>query len=98
MTAASGVPAEERHIITDEIDIPPFVSNSKRGRTLSNQFGNRLPVAEDGDGATGVVDERVTDVDAEVAINRGEQVLRGVGPFGGKLGFRVCGTDDLPHP
>lgn len=52
-------------------------------------------MGEDRDGAAGEVGELVAVVDAEVVVDRGEQVLRVERAFGGVFGFGVGGSDDL---
>ncbi len=52
-------------------------------------------MGEDRDWAAGEVGELVAVVDAEVVIDRGEQVLRVKRTLGGNFGFVVDGSDDL---
>lgn len=63
----------------------------------SHQLANRLAVGQHRDGAAGEVGELVAVVDAEVVVDRGEQVLRVERAFGGVFGFGVGGSDDLAH-
>ena len=49
----------------------------------SDQLADRLAVGEDGDGAAGEVRRASRGIDAQVSIDRGEQVLRSEGAIGG---------------
>lgn len=63
----------------------------------SHQLANRFTVGQHRDRAAGEVGELVAVVDAEVVVDRGEQVLRVERAFGGVFGFGVGGSDDLAH-
>ena len=64
---------------------------------MLHQLANRFAVEEDRDWASGEIEELVAVVDAEVVVDRGEQVLRMERAFGRVFGFGVGGSDDLAH-
>src|SRR4051794_31210942 len=65
---------------------------------ISEEFSDRFALEEDRGGTTGKVVELVAAVDAQVAIDRGQQVLGSQGPLGGKLAPAIGRADDLSHP
>src|SRR5262245_12123454 len=72
-------------------------SETQRMCASSAQLADRFARAEDGDRAAAEVAEFVTRVDGEVAVDGGEQVLRGEGAFFGEFGTGVGGADGLGH-
>ena len=68
-----------------------------RDTRQSNQLANRFAVEENRDRAAGEVGKLVAVVDAEVMVDRGEQVLRVEKAFGEDFGFGVGvgGSDGL---
>ena len=61
---------------------------------ILHQLANRFEAEEDRNWAAGEVGELVAVVDAEVVVDRGEQVLRVERAFGGVFGFGVGGSGD----
>src|SRR5262245_41355368 len=64
----------------------------------SDQLGDWLAFAEYGNRPAGWVCERVLEVDAEVSVDRRQDVLGRAGPLGGEFAARVGRTDHLPGP
>jgi len=54
-------------------------------------------VEKDRDRAAGEIAKLVVPVDSQVAIDRGEQVLRAERAFGGVFSFGVGGSDDVVY-
>lgn len=63
--------------------------------TSLHQLPNCLALRQHGNRTTGVVDECVVGVDAEVAIDGGQHVAGSGGTLGRVLAFAVGGADDL---